>query len=69
MSNPLYNQLGGNNQNNNMMQMLQQFQQFKQNLNGNPKQIVMDMLTSGKISQTDLNSAQAFAQQFGGFFK
>lgn len=69
MSNPLFNALGGNRQGNNMMQMVQQFQQFKQSLNGNPKQMVMDMLTSGKISQVDLNGAQAFAKQFQQFFK
>lgn len=69
MSNPLFNQLGGMMPNNDMMQMLNQFQQFKQSLNGDPKQMVMDMLQSGRISQTDLNGAQAFAQQFGRFFK
>lgn len=69
MSNPLFNQLGGNVQNNNMMQMVQQFQQFKQTLNGNPKDMVMQMLSNGKISQADLNRAQAFAQQFQQFLK
>lgn len=69
MNNPLFNQLGGNVQNNGMMQMLQQFQQFKQTLNGNPKDMVMQMLSNGKITQADLNRAQAFAQQFSGFLK
>ena len=69
MSNPLFNQLGGNMPNNNMMQMIQQFQQFKKTLNGNPKDIVMQMLGNGKISQNDLNIAQAFAQQFQQFLK
>lgn len=69
MSNSLFNQLGGNVQNNNMAQMLQQFQQFKQTLNGNPKDMVMQMLTNGKITQADLNRAQAFAQQFQQFLK
>lgn len=69
MSNPLFNMLGNAMPQNEMSQMMQQFQQFKQTLNGNPKQMVMDMLNSGKISQADLNGAQEFAQQFGHFFK
>ena len=69
MSNPLFNMLGNAMPQNEMTQMLQQFQQFKQTLNGNPKQMVMDMLQSGKITQKELNGAQAFAQQFGQFFK
>lgn len=68
MSNPLFSMLGGNQQNN-MSQMINQFQQFKRTLNGNPKDMVMQMLNSGKISQADLNRAQAFAQQFQQFLK
>lgn len=69
MSNPLYAALGGNRQMNGMMQMVQQFQQFKNTLNGNPKDMVMQMLNSGKISQADLNGAQNFAKQFQQFLK
>lgn len=69
MSNPLYAVLGGNRQMNGMMQMVQQFQQFKNTLNGNPKDMVMQMLNSGKISQADLNGAQNFAKQFQQFLK
>lgn len=68
MSNPLFNQLGGSQQNG-MGQIMQQFNQFKQTLKGNPQQIVMDMLKTGKITQADLNGAQAFANQFGRFLK
>ena len=63
MSNPLFNQLGGNIPNNNMLQMIQQFQKFKQTLNGNPKEIVMNMLSDGKITQAQLNQAQMMASQ------
>lgn len=69
MSNPLFNQLGGNIPNNNMFQMIQQFQKFKKTLNGNPKDIVMNMLSSGQISQSQLNQAQQMANQFKGFLK
>lgn len=65
MSNPLFNQYGGNN----MMQMVRQFEQFKQTLNGNPKEIVMNMLNSGQISQAQLNQAQQMANQLRGILK
>ena len=57
MSNPLFNQLGGNVPNN---PMLQQFLDFKKNFTGNPQQIVQNMLNSGRISQTQINQ---YAQQ------
>lgn len=70
MSSPVFNAFGGNSpQGNNMMQIVQQFQQFKQSLQGNPRQIVMDMLSSGKISQAQLNQAQQMANQLRGILK
>lgn len=63
MSNPLFNALGGQMQNNGMNQMIQQFKQFKQNFNGNPQEIVMNMVKSGQISQQQLNQAQMMAMQ------
>lgn len=63
MSNPLFNALGGQMQNNGMNQMIQQFKQFKQNFNGNPQEIVMNMVKSGQISQQQLNQAQMMARQ------
>lgn len=70
MSNPLYSALCNNGaQGNNMAQMIQQFQQFKQTLNGDPKQIVMNMLSSGQITQTQLNQAQQIAGQLRGILK
>lgn len=57
MSNPLFNQLGGNVPNN---PMLQQFLDFKKNFTGNPQQIVQNMINSGRISQTQINQ---YAQQ------
>lgn len=69
MSNPLFGQLGGMMPSNQMTQMLQQFQQFKQTVNGNPKDIVMNMLNSGQIGQAQLNQAQQMANQFKNFLK
>lgn len=58
--NPLYQQLGNNNQNN---PMLQQFLQFRKNFNGNPQQIVQNMLNSGKITQAQVNQCAQKANQ------
>lgn len=67
MPNPIYNAMGGNmmpGQLGNMQQMMRQFQQFKQAFNGDPKQAVMQMVNSGRISQAQLNQLQQAAQQF-----
>ena len=61
MSSPLFQMLGG--QNNQITQMIQQFQQFKNSFNGNPKEIVMNMLSQGKITQQQLDQAQVMANQ------
>lgn len=49
---------------NDMMNLIQQFQQFRSTFKGNPKDIVMGMVNSGKISQNQLNELQQAAQQF-----
>ena len=60
MSNPLFNALGGGQQNN----MMGQFQQFMQQMQGkNPHQEISRLLQSGRISQQQLNQAQQMAQQ------
>ena len=69
MGNPLFNLLGGKN-NNGPGNMLQQFQQFKKQMQGvNPQEEVQILLQSGKISQAQLNKAQQMAQQMQGLFK
>lgn len=57
MPNPLYQQLGNKAPAN---PMLQQFLQFRKNFNGNPQQIIQNMLNSGKITQAQVNR---YAQQ------
>lgn len=52
MSNPLYQQYG--NQQNNFMQ---RFQQFQKMFNGNPQQMIQQMLNSGQITQEQFNAA------------
>lgn len=69
MGNPLFNLLGGKN-NNGPRNMLQQFQQFKKQMQGvNPQEEVQKLLQSGKISQAQLDKAQQMAQQMQGLFK
>lgn len=48
----------------NPLQMIQQFNQFRANFKGNPEEEVRKLLTSGKISQSQLNELQAMAKQF-----
>jgi len=67
MSNLLYSSLMESMVPNN--QMIQQFQQFKSTLQGNPKDIVMNMLQSGKITQQQLNQAQQMANQLRNILK
>lgn len=67
--NNLFHQLGGNMPQNNFSQMLGEFQKFKQSFNGNPKEIVMQMLTNGQISQAQLNQFQSMANQLQGILK
>lgn len=47
----------------NPMMLLQQINQFKQTLNGDPEQIVRQMVNSGQISQVQLNNAQKMATE------
>ena len=63
MPNPLYNQLGGTNQNN---MLLNRIMQFKNTFSGDPKQMVQSMLNSGRISQAQLNQ---YAQQANEIYK
>lgn len=49
--------------------MLQQFQQFKNSFKGNPKQVVMNMLQSGQISNPQLQQVMQMAKQLKGILK
>lgn len=65
MNNPMFNDPI----NNPMLNMISQFKQFKQTFTGNPKDTVMQMVNSGRISQEQLNQLQQMAQQFQGILK
>ena len=60
MANPIYQQLGNKVPTN---PMLQQFLNFKKNFNGDPQQIVQNMLNSGKITQNQVNQCAQKANQ------
>ena len=57
MPNPLYQQLGGGAP---MNPMIQRLLQFKNTFNGNPQQMVQNLINSGRISQQQVNQ---YAQQ------
>lgn len=63
--NPFFGVMGGGGRPN----MVQQFQQFMQQMKGkDPNAIINEMVSSGKISQEQLNHVQQQAQQMSGMF-
>ena len=62
--NPLYQQMMPNNNN-----MMQQFQQFRNSFNGNPQQMVQQLLQSGKVTKSQYESAVQMAQQLQGMLR
>ena len=63
--NPLYQQMQPQ-QNTNL---LQRFQQFRQGFQGDPQQMIQQMMNSGKINQNQYNQAVQMAQRFQQMFK
>ena len=54
----------------NQPNMMRQFQQFMNQMRGkDPNQIINEMVSSGKISQQQLDAAQKPAQQMQGMFE
>ena len=54
----------------NQPNMMRQFQQFMNQMLGNdPNQIINEIVSSGKISQQQLDAAQKQAQQMQGMFE
>lgn len=70
MSNPLYGQFGGQ-QNNPMQQLLADAQRLKQTMTGDPKETVQKLLSSGEMSQNQFNQYAQIANQIisSGFLK
>lgn len=53
-----------NSNSNNLAGMIQQFNEFRQNFQGNPQQMVQQLMQSGRMSQADYNRFYQMAQQF-----
>lgn len=71
MANPLFNALGGASKasNNPMMNFIRQFPKFMNDMKGkNPNDMINELVSSGRISQEQLNFAQQRAQETMGMF-
>ena len=67
MPNPIFQVLGGGNRQSNMMQ---QFQQFMNQMKGkDPNAMINELVSSGKLTQSQLDAAQKQAQQMRGMFE
>lgn len=67
MANSIYNDLNGGVRQPNM---LQRFQQFMNSMQGrDPNQILNELVSSGRVSQAQLNQAQRQAQQMQTMFE
>lgn len=73
MANPFFKALGAQQKaqsGNPMMNFISQFPKFMQQMRGqNPNQIINSLLSSGKISQQQLNAIQQQAGQIMGMFE
>ena len=64
--NPFFQAMGGNRQPN----MMQQFQQFMNQMRGkDPNAMIQDLVSSGRVSQQQLDQAQKQAQQIANTFQ
>ena len=64
--NPLFQMM---NQANPMTNFMQRFQQFRQTFNGNPQQMVQNLLNSGKVSKAQYDQAVQMARQMQGMLR
>lgn len=67
MPSNLYNQL--NNSSNNPAAMLQKFREFANSFQGDPQQMVMQLLQSGRMSQGQYDQLSRMATQFQNFLR
>lgn len=65
--NPIYQAMMA--QSNPMANFMQRFAQFKQTFNGNPQQMVQNLLNSGKVSKAQYDQAVQVAQQMQGMLR
>ena len=65
MANPLFSALGGQ-QMNPMAQLVADAKRLQQTMAGNPKQMVEELVKSGRMSQQDFNNYAQIANQIIG---
>lgn len=65
MSNPLFSALGGQ-QMNQMAQLVADAKRLQQTMTGNPKQMVEELVKSGRMSQDQFNQYAQIANQIIG---
>lgn len=65
MSNPLFGMMQNQKP---MGGIMQRFQQFQQMFKGDPRQQIQQMMSSGRVNQTQYNQAVQMAQQFARMF-
>ena len=63
MASPIFNAIG-NGGGNNPFAIVEQFINFANNFKGNPQQEVQKLLSSGQMTQQQLNALQGQATQF-----
>ena len=63
MANPLYNQYKQPINDNGLSQIIEQAKQMRKTFNGNPQQVVQNLLNSGQMSQKTFNELSQIAQQ------
>lgn len=64
--NPFFQAMGGNRQPN----MMQQFQHFMSQMRGkDPNAMIQELVSSGRVSQQQLDAAQKQARQMQGMFE
>lgn len=64
--NPFFQAMGGNEKPN----MMQQFQKFMDQMRGkDPNTMIQELVSSGRVSQQQLDQAQKQAQQMQGMFE
>ena len=64
MASSIYNQLNNNNYFSNSQNLINQFNEFRKTLQGNPQQMVQQLLQSGAMSQSQYNQLRQMATQF-----
>lgn len=65
MGNPLYNAMA----NNPYAEIIKQAREMQKNFQGNPRDVVQQLLNSGQMSQNQFNQLSQIAQQIVPFMK